>query len=98
MAGKCVDNPRLGLIGCGATYGGETQHCVAPAPWSAHPDGRAHMTGRLSTIEKCWVAPAKGARAILVDPQTIEDLRLDDKGVWRQNVDIPESWTPVVPS
>jgi hypothetical protein len=51
---QCVDSPRSGIIGCGVTYTGERQHCVARAPWSTHPDGRAHITGALSTIDKMW--------------------------------------------
>lgn len=85
MSGKCVDNPVLGIVGCGASFGGEMQHCVAPAGWSQHADGKAHITGRLSTIEKCWIAPTKGARAVLVDPATIPGLIEDGRGVWRQN-------------
>lgn len=50
----CVDNPALGIIGCGATFGGERQHSVARVSWSDHPDGRAHITGALTTIDKCW--------------------------------------------
>jgi len=30
------------------------QHSVARVPWGASADGRAHITGRLSTIDKCW--------------------------------------------
>lgn len=50
----CTDNTRLGIIGCGAEYGGERQHCVARAGWSTQPDGRAHITGALSTIDSLW--------------------------------------------
>lgn len=92
MSGKCTTNRAMGIIGCGATYGGEMQHCVAPADWSQYPDGKAHITGRLSTIEKCWIAPTKGARAVLVDPETVDGLVQDDRGVWRQN-DGTSHWT-----
>lgn len=50
----CTDNPRLGLKGCGATYGGELQHSVARCKWSTHPDGRAHLTGTVNQIDKLW--------------------------------------------
>ncbi len=54
MTTKCTSNPRLGLIGCGAEYGGERQHSVARVAWSEHDDGRAHITGALSTIDALW--------------------------------------------
>ena len=56
MAGiptSCGDNPKLGIIGCGARYSGELQHSVARVPWSSKPDGRAHITLSPSTA-KAW--------------------------------------------
>ena len=55
MAGiptTCRDNPKLGIIGCGARYSGELQHSVARVPWSIQPDGRAHITLSPSTATK----------------------------------------------
>ena len=75
----CIDNPRLGRIGCGATYSGELQHAVAAVPWSRHPDGRAHVTASLSVIEKCW---AKGGGQ-MADPATL-GYEQDGTGRWRQ--------------
>jgi hypothetical protein len=74
----CTDNPRIGIIGCGQTYGGEMQHSVARVPWSTHPDGLAHITARLTNIELCW---AKGDSA-MADPATV-GLEPNDRGVWR---------------
>jgi hypothetical protein len=59
----CMDNPELRRLGCGATYGGESQHCVARAEWSDQPDGMVHLTGPLSIIESLWTLGAKEARA-----------------------------------
>jgi hypothetical protein len=83
MSATCVDNPRLGLVGCGATYGGEVQHSVARVPWSTSPDGMAHITGRLSTIDKCW---AFGKDGVLTDPINVSGLQLDARNVWRQEM------------
>jgi len=79
--GVCVDNPRLGITGCRASYGGEMQHSVARVPWGASADGRAHITGRLSTIDKCWT---KGG--VLRNPAEVAGLVQDDRGVWRQDM------------
>lgn len=51
---ECGDNPRLGIVGCGATYTGERQHSVALADWSDQPDGRAHVTGSVNQIDSLW--------------------------------------------
>lgn len=77
----CTDNTTLGRIGCGATYSGEMQHCVAVVPWSTHPDGMAHITAKSSTIDLMW---AKG-RGTLVEPSSIGLVR-DDRGVWRRPI------------
>ena len=82
MSGTCSDNHRLGRIGCGQTYGGEMQHSVAKVSWSQHPDGMAHITARLSTIEKCW-AKGDGEMANPADLGFHQDAR----GVWRQPAD-----------
>jgi hypothetical protein len=76
---KCSNNTRLGRIGCGAEYNGELQHCVAKAPWSEHPDGRAHVTGRSSTIEAMW---DKSPGEYPADPTTVEGLQLNEHGYW----------------
>lgn len=81
----CSDNHRLGRIGCGQTFGGEMQHCVAKVSWSQHPDGMAHITAKLSTIEKCW-AKGKGTGE-MANPADI-GLHQDARGVWRQPADI----------
>lgn len=75
----CVDNPALGLIGCGQSYGGELQHSVARVPWSAHPDGRAHVTASLSVIDRCW---EKG-RGQMADPVQL-GYEQDSRGLWRR--------------
>lgn len=79
VSGTCTDNPRLGRVGCGATFGGEMQHCIAKAPWSTHADGMVHITAKLSTIELLW---AKGGS----HPANPVDLGMtqDDRGVWRR--------------
>lgn len=74
---ECVTNTTLGRVGCGATFTGEMQHCVAKVAWSEHADGMAHITGRLSSIEKCW---KKGGE--MVHPASV-GLVQDDRGVWR---------------
>lgn len=74
---KCVDNERLGRIGCGQEYTGELQHSVAKVPWSQYPDGMAHITGSASTIEKCWHGNT------MVHPNTM-GFTQDAKGIWRQ--------------
>jgi hypothetical protein len=51
---SCVDNPRCGIIGCGATYTGERQHSVARVAWSDSPDGRAHVSGTVAQIDSLW--------------------------------------------
>lgn len=79
MTGRCVDNPVLGRIGCGATFGGEMQHCVAKVSWSTHPDGIAHITAKLSTIDLLW---SKG-KTEPADPATL-GLHQDDHGTWRR--------------
>jgi hypothetical protein len=75
---KCTDNTRLGRVGCGATYSGEMQHSVARVPWSEHPDGLAHITGRYTTIDVCW---RKAVRGVMADPKTL-DLVQNERGVW----------------
>ena len=76
---KCSENTRLGRIGCGAEYGGELQHCVAKVPWSKYPDGRAHVTGRVSTIDAMW---DKGPGTYPADPTTVAELKLNEFGYW----------------
>ncbi len=67
----CTDNPSTGRIGCGATFSGERQHCIARVPWSTHPDGRAHITAAVSTIDTMWrkggAAPAHPAECGFVE-------------------------------
>ena len=58
------------------------QHATAKVSWSQHPDGMAHITGRLSTIEKCW---AKGTGE-MANPADI-GMHQDARGVWRQPAD-----------
>jgi hypothetical protein len=55
------------------------QHCVARVSWSEHPDGMAHITAKLSTIEYLW---AKGK----TEPANPAELGLhqDARGVWRR--------------
>ena len=78
----CSDNHRLGRIGCGQTFGGEMQHSVAKVSWSTHPDGMAHITGKLSTIEKCWAKGNKLGLGEMANPADI-GLHQDARGVWR---------------
>lgn len=74
----CTDNTRLGRIGCGATFSGALQHCVARVPWSRFPDGLAHVTASLSVIDQCW---RKGAQ--MADPATL-GFEQDQSGRWRR--------------
>lgn len=78
----CGDNPRIGRIGCGASFSGELQHSVAKVPWSTHPDGLAHITGRLSTIDLCW---RKGDGQTMANPADL-GLEQDTRGIWRQPI------------
>jgi hypothetical protein len=80
---RCRNNSATGRIGCGAEYGGEMQHMVERVSWSEHPDGRAHVTGRLSTIER--LRSGKGKREPS-NPADDEKLYRDERGVWRQVV------------
>ena len=75
----CTDSPATGRQGCGATFSGELQHCVARVPWSRHPDGLAHVTASLSVIDKCWTK-GKGQMA---DPAAL-GFEQDNNGRWRQ--------------
>jgi hypothetical protein len=82
---SCVDNPRLNLIGCGATYGGERQHSVARVSWSRHPDGRAHETFSTANLcDVCWQG------STMHDPRTVlrrdgnPALTQDSRGVWHR--------------
>lgn len=75
----CTNNDRLGRIGCGQTFSGEMQHCVASVPWSEWPDGLAHVTARLSVIDKCW---SKGKGGVMANPADLGFVQ-DDRGVWR---------------
>jgi hypothetical protein len=85
----CKSNTRTGRIGCGATYSGEMQHMVERVSWSEHPDGRAHITGRLSTIERLRSGKTKREPS---NPADDEKLYRDERGVWRQVA--PEgTWT-----
>ena len=77
---RCADNPATGRIGCGQTFGGESQHCVARVPWSTHPDGRAHVTASLSTIEYMWT---KGDGTHPADPSTL-GYEPNANGRWRR--------------
>lgn len=80
----CVDNPRLGRIGCGQTFSGEMQHSVAKVTWSEHADGMAHITARLGTIEACWARGlGKNGKGEMAHPATL-GFHQDDRGVWRQ--------------
>lgn len=88
MTGICHDSPRLGIVGCGATYGGEMQRSVATVPWSRYPDGKAHVTGRLSVIDVCW---DKGPGEYADDSKQMADpaacgFAQDDRGIWRHPI------------
>lgn len=74
----CTDSPRCGRIGCGQTYSGETQHCVARASWSTRPDGRVHITAARSVIDRLW---SKGGTEP-ADPATL-GYEQDERGRWR---------------
>lgn len=76
---RCSDNPVLGRIGCGQTFGRETQHSVARVSWSRFPDGISHVTASLSVIDECW-AKGKGEMA---DPATLGFVQ-DERGRWRR--------------
>jgi hypothetical protein len=88
MTGRCVDNPRNGIIGCGATYGGERQHSVARVSWSTRPDGRAHITASLGTIDSLWQT-RKGETASEMASPLSRGLTLGSDGVWR--VPVPDA-------
>lgn len=85
---KCVDNERTNRIGCGAAYSGKLQHCVAKVPWSNHPDGRAHITASLSTIDLMWEKgyhDPKGENDWPAEPSSI-GLVQDSFGRWIQPI------------
>lgn len=75
----CRDNHRLGRIGCGASYSGNTQHSVATVSWSRHPDGQAHVTASLGVIERLW----RNQRTEMADPAALGYAQ-DSNGRWRQ--------------
>lgn len=76
----CTDNHRLGRQSCGATFSGETQHCVAKVSWSKHPDGMAHISACDSLIRQLW---RLGDQVEPIDPSTRPDLfKLNDQGRW----------------
>lgn len=76
---KCVDNERIGRIGCGATYFGEMQHCIAKVPWSNHSDGMAHITAPAKVIDLLWFGDS------LRNPIEM-NLEQDSRGVWRKPI------------
>jgi len=80
---RCVDNPRLGRIGCGQEYSGEIQHSTARVSWSTSPDGMAHITARLSTIDHLW---SKGKGVEMANPAD-HGFTVNDRGTWRRPMD-----------
>jgi len=74
---RCVDNTRLGRIGCGQTYFNEMQHCVAKVSWSEYPDGMAHITAPLKVIDLLWYDNT------LRNPIDL-GLEQNERGVWRK--------------
>lgn len=79
----CVDNPRLGLVGCGATYQGRQQHSVARVPWSDQPDGRAHLTfSNERACDFCWRGDTMRHPATVTTKDGEPRLSLDDRGIW----------------
>ena len=80
---RCTDNHRLKRQACDCEFGGELQHCVARVSWSEHPDGRAHVTAVLSTIEHMW---AKGDGTEPANPADLGYVR-NERGVWRRPMD-----------
>ena len=91
----CVDNPRLGRSGCGATYSGRVQHSVARVPWSTHPDGLAHVTftGE-DASDLCWRGGTMRDPATVRHPKTGELLlEQDERGRWqRRNARRGATW------
>jgi len=83
---KCTNNERLSRVSCGCEFGGELQHCVARVSWSEYPDGRAHVTAVLSTIDTMW---AKGNGHEPANPADLGFVR-NERGVWRRPMD-PET-------
>lgn len=80
----CTDSPRCGRIGCGGTYGGELQHCVARVSWSQFPDGLAHVTASLSVIERLWsIGFGPKGSGELANPAE-HGYEQDERGRWRQ--------------
>jgi hypothetical protein len=80
----CVDNPRLGIQGCGAHYTGLQGHSVARVGWSDSPDGRAHVTFANDKVsELCWedTAAMKNPARIL-NKNRRPRLQQNDRGVW----------------
>lgn len=75
----CGDNPKLGLVGCGATYSGNQQHCVDRCAGTRHADGRCHET--FSTVR---VADLHRTRGGHYPPWTITRLMLSAIGVWKE--------------
>lgn len=71
---ECRSVPRLGIVGCGRQYSGETQHSVAKVAWSAHPDGRAHVTGTREAIDLLW------EKGVMREPATVEAVETDERG------------------
>ena len=82
---SCVDNERLGRIGCGTKFSGNQQHSVAKVEWSEHPDGMAHVTfASIEAPEMCWKGDAMRHPASLTHAKTKAPLlEMSDRG-WRR--------------
>jgi hypothetical protein len=73
----CTSNPHLGIVGCGQSYAGELQHCVASVSWSEHPDGLAHVTAKLGNLDAMW----RHGHGEYAHPASLGLVR-NQRGVW----------------
>lgn len=84
IATTCRNSPPTERHGCGAPYRGRQLHCVAPAPWSTHPDGLCHETFGGEVGCDLHVGVGRDGNLWHVDPRTVDKLHPDGDGVWRQ--------------
>lgn len=81
----CTDNGRVGRTGCGATWSGNSGHCVAQVAWSTHPDGQAHVTFASDEAARmCWKDDVLRDPATLPLTAALPLLEQDHRGQWRR--------------
>ena len=68
---SCKDNPRLGRVGCGATYRGNMVHCtICHETFATYRTMDKHLG--VTKRGDLWHEP----------PETVRGLWRDDRGIW----------------